>query len=321
MLTGRSTEDSRDDAYVRLSEPTDYLEAVVDISSETVFGESGNHFTELRADLFNDTADGGFNEREGDVKAYITFEHDTRGLRRIEYCLCRDDDAFGNQRTGLLNDGDRCRTAPIRLELDTPYRASIDFNREQPSVTFRVNGFTHTQAINSEIFDTPFKSMQVSTNPNGVASVQITVDDFRSAPAALTATEQASDATEPTAFPAALDPASLLADSTLTIPVFDQDRSLDFIDDFSTPTNRYGFWDGRDRGEVAIGYSHSGHIEIQLNANSADDSNFAEFYVDGPTDTLQARMSLASKSNDPLLPLMGLLDCLLGAVGLCKSLN
>ena len=91
--------------------------------------------------------------------------------------------------------------------------------------------------------------MQVSSFADGIATVQVTVDDLRTAPDALTAAEQANDATEPVAFPPALDEESLIVDSTLTIPVFDQDRPLDFIDDFSTATTQFSFWDGRDRGE------------------------------------------------------------------------
>lgn len=300
-LTSTANENGGAGIQIRVSEPTDYLEAVVQVSGTTQLGESGRHYAELRGDLFNDTADNGFNGSEGDVSAFITFAQDVRGLRRIEYCLRRSNDANDDERTGLLDDGRRCMTAPIRLELDVPYRIALALDRDRSTVTFRVNGFTHVQTIATGIFAAARKSMEIGNYADDLATTVLLVDDLRTSPEALTISEQASSLTMTPAFPSPIDPASLVADSAFSVPVFDADQPLDFIDDFSTPTMRYGFWDGRERGEVAVsGSASEGYVEFQVRAASTDDSNYAEFYLDGPTDSVSAVVSLSSDSALPV---------------------
>lgn len=299
QLSARATEEDDSGIQLRVAQPTDYIEALMEISSQTALGDRGRLYAELRADLYNDTADGGFNDREGDVSAFITFESDTGGLRRIEYCLSRSDDADNNERSGLLADGQNCVTVPIRLELDTPYRVSLDLDREQSTLSYRVNGFTHTQAITTDLFTARRKTAEIGTYPDNLSSVVITVDDLRTAADAISATEQAAGLAIPPPFPAALTDEAQAANSTLTAPVFDDQQALSFIDDFSTPTMLFGFWDGRDRGEVAVTRSSQGYVEFQVNSADPQQGNFAEFYVDGSTDLLEARVSISTQSDLP----------------------
>ena len=299
-LSAEATEEDNSSIQLRIAQPTDYLEAEITISSDTALGERGRHFTELRANLYNDTTDGGFNEFEGEVSAFLTFQNYVGDQRMMEYCLWRSDDAEGNERTGLLDGGRRCATVPIKLELDTPYRSSIQLDREQAAIIFRVDGFTHTQPIATGIFDASRKLSQIGTSPNNLASVFVIIDNVRTAPDAITAGEQSAGQSTPVPFPAPLDAESLIAASTLTIPVFDQDQSLEFIDDFSSPSMRYGFWDGREQGQVGIARSSEGHIEFQVNSDDLENGNFAEFYLDGPTDLVEARVSLTSQIDLPV---------------------
>jgi len=285
---------------IRMADPTEYLEATIELSSESDLAASGKQNAEMRADLYNDTADGGFNGREGEVVAHITFSRDNSGQRRIEYCLRRIDDAEDNEQTGLL-DGEQCKTVPILAELDVPYRIAIALDRQQASITYRVNGFVHKQAINTGIFLSSEQSMQIGTYADALATTVLLIDDLRTAPESLTASERAAELTTPADFPAPAEAANLVADSTFSAPVFDDQQDLDYVDDFSTPTMRYGFWDGRDRGEVAVsGSAALGYVEFQVNSEEPDNGNYAEFKVDGSTDSLAAMVSLSSESALPV---------------------
>ena len=299
-LQARATDSDEQGMAVSLLQPTGYLEATVALSAETTLGTSRHSRAEveLRMNLFNDTADGGFNGREGDVDALITLQERGNGRQRIEYCLRRADDADADNRSGLLNDDEHCRSFPVLFERDTAYRIAIDFDRANATVTFRVNGLSHEEPLGGDMFTASRADASLAIYPRDLASVVLDVDDLRTAPEALTNTELSAGLAVPAAFPDAPDPASQVAESELTVPVFTENMPLDFIDDFSTPSARYGFWNGRDRGEAGVA-NQNDYLELQANSASEDEGNYAEFYILEQTDLLQARVSLSSDSQLP----------------------
>jgi len=126
------------------------------------------------------------------------------------------------------------------------------------------------------------------------------VDNVRTAPDALSASELESGLTAPPAFPVAPEPTDSLADATLDEP-FDHLQPVDFVDDFSSNAAEYSFWNDRGRrGDVGISYvEDEAAIEFQANSSDPENSGSAEFYAPGAEDGIQARVSLSSESNLP----------------------
>ena len=297
-----SEEDFWTDAELDLQQPTDYLEAELVLSSESEISLPDHRlFAGLQGTLFNTEADGGVDQYLGDVRAEISFEARGDGLRRVEICFARFDDAEGNNRVSMLNPddpNDRCETLPMFLEFDTPYRASLSLDREASSFTFRVNEIVRTVPIDNNIFR--------AANPNARASIAArnggiaigTIDNIRSAQNVLTVAEEAAGQSQPIPFPEPVDPSTIQVDSTIAFPFdfFNVEPRLDFVDDFSGITSDFGFWGGRDRGDSGVSWS-DGSIKLETNTAAGNDNgNFTEFYLDPKTDSLEAVVSLSSES-------------------------
>ena len=279
----------------------DHIEAVLELSSASDIG-SGGIDAGLESEWFNDTSDGGFDGRTGDVRATISLRARTDGLREVEYCLTRSNDAEFDDRSGLLDDGGRCARFPTRVELDTPYRAAITLDRDASIITFRFDGFQHVQTL-AGVFDGSRPVGFVYVSADAGASVVGFVDDLRTSPSALTPTEAAAGVTMPAAFPEPVDPATLAVDDTISAP-YDFNRDVSFVDDFEADgAGALGFWGGsrQGRGETGVTFA-DGAIELQTNSRDTsepDNSNYAEIYVNGPSDRLQADVSLRSDSRLP----------------------
>jgi hypothetical protein len=254
----------------------------------------------IQGALFNDTADGGFDGIAGDVRASLDLSVEANGTRRAQYCLQRSNDANAEDRTGLLADGEDCQSFPVRVEIDRAYRAAIALDPIASTITFRLDGFVKVVPINTDIFTSANPYCNASAPAQNLGKMVSYIDYLRTAPTALTPSETASSATAPPAFPAEPDPASLQVDSTLDDP-FDFTQSLDFVDDFSTDTSQLGFWGGRVRGDSSVHYLNDS-IELQTNSLNTDDGNFTEFWINGVTNSLRARVSLSSKSILPTDP-------------------
>ncbi len=287
---------------LQLLRPTDYIEAEFVLSSESdVSMRDHQAFAVLQGMLFNTQADGGVDNLLGDVRSSIYLEARGDGLRRVEICLQRFDDAEGDNRTGLLNPDEpdnRCDNLPLLLEFDTPYRASIGLDRATSSITFRVNEIVQSIPLDSEIFNAANPEGRFTIGASNGGTAIGTIDNIRTAPERVTATEQAEGVTLPAPFPEPVDPGTIQVDSTIAHPFefFDDEPRLDFIDDFSGITSDFGFWGGRDRGGSGVSWS-DGSIKLETNvAADNDGSNFTEFYLDPKTDLLEAVVSLSSES-------------------------
>jgi len=64
---------------------------IIELSSESVLAEGDGSFARMRlgGTFYNDTAEGGFNENEGDVFAAIILEAMPGDVRVLKYCLFR----------------------------------------------------------------------------------------------------------------------------------------------------------------------------------------------------------------------------------------
>jgi len=288
------------DAELSLQQPTDYLEAELTLSSDSDVSSSDFRvLSSLEATMFNTVADGGVDGRLGEVRANIYLEAQGNGLRRVEVCLQQYDDADGDARTGLLDPDDpntRCDNLPILIEFDKTYRTSLSLDRNASTFTFRVNEISRSIALETDLFIAadPRSVVSMASRNDGIAVG--TIDNIRSAPDALTKSEQTAGAVMPPSFPDPIDPTSIQVDSTIAYP-FDfssYEPSLDFIDDFSGITSDFGFWSGRERGGSGVSWSDGSIMLETTTAVGNDDGNWSEFYLDPKTDNLEAVVSLSS---------------------------
>lgn len=292
-------------AELYLQQPTDYLEAELVLSSASdISMPDYQAYAGLEANIYNTQADGGVDGRLGEVRANLNLEARGDGLRRAEICLQHYVDAQGDSRTGLLDPEDpdnRCSSLPLRIELDKAYRTSMSLDRAASTFTFRVGDISQTIPLDTSFFKSENPSARVSiASRNGGIAVG-TIDNVRSAPAALTATEQASGATAPVPFPDPIDIATIQEDSTIAYPFdfFNYEPRLDFVDDFSGITSDFGFWSGRDRGGSGVSWS-DGAVTLETStAAGNDDGNWTEFYLDPKTDSLEAVVSMSSETLIP----------------------
>ncbi len=292
QMTVSSDPDSGFGIGLEPREPTDYLEALVTISSGSDFsGTQMRTQARVQAVLFNDTADGGTDRRLGDVRAELDLAFGWDGLRRSEYCLARFDDADGDSRTGLL-DGRNCIELPIVVELDTAYRMAISLDRINSTVIFNINGVERIVPIESAIFDAAEPIAQVTGESRNGAQSLVTIDDVRTSAIALTATETLAGLTTPPTFPAA-GPVPV-AESTIEFP-FDFNQTVSFVDDFSENTALFGYNRFPDNAVTSIQY-RDGAVELQSHADNADDPASSSLDINGATDSIKVRVSLSSRS-------------------------
>ena len=299
LITQQSQPDNGSAANLELQSVTDYLETTMELSSQSNIAESGfrvGGYLELVP--VNDTQDGGFDGRVGDIRANIWLDARHDGLRRAEYCLYRYEEADGSERTGLLLGGEeRCINFPINIEFDTPYRVAINFDRSNSSVTFRLDGFTHTEELGFQFFDAAQPRSRLEIGSRNGALVVGYLDDIRNGQSALTATEIVQGLTAPSEFPPQPSAEELQVASALDAP-FDYSGPISFVDDFSHGTTPFGLsrWP-RETTSSTIGY-FDGAIEIQ-SASGGDDPNRGsntEFHINSQGDEIRTVVSLSSRS-------------------------
>jgi hypothetical protein len=279
---------------------SDYLEATLEFSSLSNIATSDDRIeAEIQSEVVNDTQDGGFDGRIGDIRAIINLSNRYNGLRRAEYCLYRYIDAAGDARDGLLNGGNnRCLEFPVRVEFDTPYRVAIDVDRVNSTITFRLNGFIHTESLSTPLFDAAESYTRISMGASNGGELLGFIDDVRNSKTALTQGEIATGANQATTFPPEPDANSLMVDSTLDAP-FDFSKPATFVDDFSTDTTLLGFESWGD-ADSSITYT-DGAVELQAHTNRdpADGGGATAFTITKPTDSIKVRAAVSSDSQVP----------------------
>lgn len=290
-------EDGGNSVELILKDVGTYFEATTELSSEsTIDGVDQGVGSYMEVVMGNDTQDNGFDGRTGDIRANIAIDARNNGLRRVEYCLYRYDDADGENRTGLLNGGeDRCVDFAMLAEFDTSYRMAIDFDHTSSTITFRVNGNTYTETL-AALFaaNSPRSSISIGGN-NGARFVGF-IDDIRNSKSALTTVEAAGSGT-PAAFPPAPTSESITYNSSVDVPYDFRRTPLTFIDDFSADTSVLGLEQWSDT-DSSITYT-DGAVELQAHSNRDpnDGGGATSFDIRSVSDTIVVVGALSSDSS------------------------
>ena len=194
-----SDDGSREQSRLDIVSETDYLEALLSLSSETNFtpveGEEITALTRLSGSQYDVFADGGLDDSGvgiawGRIEIYQNNDLSV-GAR---YCLERfDTDAPDFLSTPLLASGVLCEDFVTVPELDTFYKTVIVTDREARTVTFSIDDESVVHNIvESEIFqegiDRQFNAVRSLIN-DASGTVVSFADDFRTDPNALTRDE------------------------------------------------------------------------------------------------------------------------------------
>ena len=295
-MTARDDDGQEFGNALRLQNETDYLEATLTLTSESMIGSNGRVQGKLQKSLYNDRADGGDDGRTGDVHTELVAQIRANGEASVEYCLVRTEDSEGFEDRGLLEDDRYCRELPIRIAFDQPIRMAIALNREASTITYRANEIEQIETITSSTLNHSDPFAEVKVSPRSSATAVLLVDDLRTFPTALTTSESAGGATEPTPFPP-VQAEPTAADSTILYPYVETGGApLDFVDDFSQQTTLLNFDPSRNRGNYGIALING---SLRLEAAQTDPENCcgdARLRIQEDTDLVSARVSLLSES-------------------------
>lgn len=297
-LTAEATEVNDYRNRLFLMEPTDYFESTFSISSASELGEAGRVRGQMEMSLYNVFANGGIDNRLGNVETFMNAELRPDGFAEFEYCLVRQDGSEGENEAGLLPDDRFCDVLPLRIEFDTPIRAAIDFDRDAGTVTYRANEFVSVVSLDGPFFAHGDPYAGIAASPGDLATVVLDIDEIRNSRTILTDTEVNSGVTEPTSFPPAQTEA-VMVDSTISFP-FTQTTPVDFIDDFSQSTPLLVFDPNREGTEAGIAFL-DGALQIEATKTDPDDCcGDSRLRIQEKTDFIAARVSLSSDSRIPV---------------------
>lgn len=299
-LTAEATEENDDSNRLYLREPTDYFETTFTLSSASDVSAEANARVrgEIETSLYNDLGDGGVDGRAGDVEALMEAQLRGNGQAALYYCLYRTEDTEGEERVGLLPDGERCDTLPLSFGFDTPIRMSIDLNRELGTVALRANEVGETISLGGPMFSHSDPFAVVRTTSRDLGSAVLDIDEIRTSSSALTESESSSGAATPTPFPP-LQTEAPLADSSIAFP-YSETAPLDFVDDFSSDTSLLSFDPNEDRTDAGIAFI-DGALQIEAALTDSDDCcGDGQLRIQESTDFIAARVSLLSDSRLPV---------------------
>ena len=284
--------DSSDDDQQTALSPTsvtDYVEAVITLGSES---ETPTSESQAKSSLDLRTFG---TEIGGDVRLRIEVTHDGDGRRQVRYCM-----DYINNFEGLLANGETCALFPILGEYDKGYRSSIAVNRESRQVVFRSDDFSRAVSLEDAFVAAVDPQAVVWSEARRNATAIVYVDDFRTAPDAMTNAEVEAGLGNVPDFPNAVNEESLIADSAHRKPKqINVGTPMSFVDNFSAPSSTaLGLWGGRTWGESGI-YFDNDALFLETNAASEEQGNYTNLNLYDPTDFITATLSLPSESALP----------------------
>jgi len=186
------------------------IEATIELSSDSVVGapvtedDDAFVFVRLGGTFYNDTAEDGFNENEGNVFSTIVLRQNDDDSLELQYCLFRSDDADFSTATELvMQDGTECGEFTTVAELDTSYNVAINSDLAEGTVTFAVDEEEQVHPITTAAFlpanDRQFINVQTRATAGSTAIAYL--DNFGTsadAPLVNMAATAGSDSTDST---------------------------------------------------------------------------------------------------------------------------
>ena len=186
---------------------SDRIEATLELSSESTIagtsadGEEASVDVSLGGTFYNDTAEGGFNENEGNVFSEVFIGLD-EGDPTLRYCMFRSNTADFSDTNALVAVGDDdCAEIGVAAAFDTPYPVAIELDRDAGLMRFTVSETERTHTIATPIYspESDRRFIRARARAQRGSTVVAYVDDYRtSADAPLVANNGMPDTTADT---------------------------------------------------------------------------------------------------------------------------
>jgi len=166
---------------------TDRIEATLELSSESTIagtsadGEEASVDVSLGGTFYNDTAEGGFNENEGNVFSEVFIGLD-EGAPTLRYCMFRSNTADFSDTNALVAVGDDdCAEIGIAAAYDTPYPVTIELDRDAGLMRFTAGETERTHTIATPIFspESDRRFIRARARAQNGSTVVAYVDDYR----------------------------------------------------------------------------------------------------------------------------------------------
>lgn len=176
----------REQFYLALKDEVEAIKSDIELSSESqIVAESAaeqNSYAQIRlgGTFYNDTAEGGFNEKEGDVFAGIGLRARGDGSRTLFYCVFRSNSAANfEDPLNLINPGDDdCPDFGFVPELDKAYSAKIRLNRNPDQFVFTLDNIEKTVDITTPVFAPEDQFLGIQTSSSGGSRAIAYADNF-----------------------------------------------------------------------------------------------------------------------------------------------
>ena len=164
-------------ARIQAHNLSDYIAADIELSSESVVATEGFARVQVGGLMYNDLADSGINNSEGDVFALINIDQLGSGDISAYYCVFRANNGDFSDATELLSglvnpnqDNSDCPRFNVTPALDTTYSASVSIDREMAQLNFSFAGESVVYDIGTDVFDAfgSFNGAQVRTSSDSM---------------------------------------------------------------------------------------------------------------------------------------------------------
>jgi len=154
-LMTESTDDSQTTTSLVINGETDFIDATVQLSSDSTAGLDGSARVQLDGIFYNDSENGGDGlGNEGDVIAQLSLRLLPDGTTDNLFCLIRSNDAgFGDTSPVITAGFNGCSSIPGAVDLDTNYTLAIERDLVTPSMIFRIDNREIRVTPDTELLD------------------------------------------------------------------------------------------------------------------------------------------------------------------------
>lgn len=200
QLMASSELGSRQSVKIRTLGEHDYIEATINVSSDSGIGATGKVKGRVAGVFYNDTQDGGSGvagQYDGDydatgdvfVELSLDFFNDGNSVTRV--CAWRSNDASFSDSDVLISgaDGSECEQLSVTAEFDTDYRMSIELDKNSGVVNCTVGEETFVFTPVSQIFSPANHWKRVELRAEEDSIVIGTIDDLKTSARAVSLLE------------------------------------------------------------------------------------------------------------------------------------
>jgi hypothetical protein len=144
-LAASAYESGSSRAYFHLEGLSDYVEIRGGIKSDSVVNDGDDGSFRLIASFHNDTQDGGFDDRTGDIISRVELRKFSTGIYP-RFCFNRST-ADGDWQETTIANGSTCETVPVTIVEDQHYTLRLEIDRQAGTVTASIDSYSQTYNV------------------------------------------------------------------------------------------------------------------------------------------------------------------------------